>query len=93
MNKERFVYPRYGDSDYVPWGSRIFTKREIKRLHKKIRTLERDLEYVQNARNQNLDFEYEFRRFLNRFKKREYKSEWPFERFLEALTNLEEKLS
>ena len=74
------------------WLSRQLAKKEIKKLNRKVKSLTRDLERCENRRSESLVFEYEFRKLLVRFEKREWKSEWPFERFLEAIIHLKESL-
>ena len=80
------------DTEVVPWASKQLYKREIKRLMNKTKKLERELNNCQERRKKHLEFEYEFRNFLVRFEGREWKSEWPFERVLEALIHLKERL-
>ena len=80
------------DEKVMPWVSRQIAKREIKKLNRKITRLEKELDRTLALRRKNVDFEYEFRKFVVRFERREWKSEWPFERFLEAIIHLKESL-
>ena len=84
--------PKFGDPDFMPWVDKQLAKREIKKLNRKVKSLIRDLERCQERRKEHLTFEYEFQKFVTRFEGRKYTSDWPFERFLEALIHLKESL-
>jgi hypothetical protein len=84
--------PKFGDPDFLPWWERQLAKREIKKLNRKVKALNRELKNYQEQRNKQLEFEFEFRKFYARFERRKWKSDWPFERFLEALLHLKESL-
>ena len=80
------------DEKVMPWVSRQIAKREIKKLNRKIIRLEKELDRTLALRRKNLDFEYAFRRFYARFKRRDWKCDWPIERIDEAMLTLKEVL-
>lgn len=84
--------PKYGDSDYMPWINKTLAQREIKKLHRKIRSLNNELEKCREKRKKQLEFEWAFRRFLTRFENRKWDSSWPIERFKESFHYLKEAL-
>jgi len=66
---------------------------QIKRLERKVKKLEKELEQYRNRFDKAYEFERAFRIFHHRFSNREYDSHWPIQRVQEALLNLKEKLS
>jgi hypothetical protein len=73
--------------------SRKYLTKQVKKLERKIKSLEKERDTYRNRYNKQCEFEYEFRKFYVRFNNRKYDTEWPFWRFVEAIQTLSEKLN
>jgi len=72
--------------------SRKYLTKKVKKLERKIKSLEKERDMYRNRYDKSYDFEKEFRIFLNRFDSRKYDSEWPIERIIESLIFLRRSL-
>ena len=65
---------------------------QIKRLQRKVKKLEKELEQYRRRFDKAYEFEREFRIFHHRFTSRKYDSDWPTARFSESIYFLNRKL-
>ena len=77
----------------VPWTiTNISLGLKIKRLEKKLAKEKRNYEQLYERLEKHYAFEIAVEDFINRVKKRKWNSDWPIERFDEALLHLEKML-
>lgn len=71
---------------------RLKAFQKIKSLEKKLKAKEKEIDKLRTQKLKSLDFEYAFRKFLNRFQNRKYDSHFPIQRIDEAMIYLKELL-
>ena len=65
---------------------------DLPKLKKQIKELRKEYNELAKRNSKKYEFELAFRRFYNRFRTKEYNSEWPIQRVEEALLHLYEMI-